>query len=155
MEFQPIRIDLFELVFKIVNLFTSVAIEKHIILRNVVPLNIIIKADQNMLNSIIQNLVANALKFTNSGGAVTISYELIDDFHHITVSDNGVGISKENQKKLFRIDAHYSTTGTANEEGTGLGLILCRELAEQNGGNIHLESDIDKGSKFTVTLPAI
>lgn len=155
MEFQPIRIDLFELVFKIVNLFTSVAIEKHITLRNVVPLNIIIKADQNMLNSIIQNLVANALKFTNTGGAVTISYELIDDFHHITVSDNGVGISKENQKKLFRIDAHYSTTGTANEEGTGLGLILCRELAEQNGGNIHLESDIDKGSKFTVTLPAI
>lgn len=155
MEFQPIRIDLHELVFKIVNLFTSVAIEKHISLRNLVPLNITIKADQNMLNSIIQNLIANALKFTNQGGNVIVSYELLNGFHKITVSDNGVGISAENQKKLFRIDSHYSTIGTANEEGTGLGLILCNELAEQNGGHIHLESELDKGSKFTVILPAI
>ncbi|MEI7485527.1 MAG: PAS domain-containing sensor histidine kinase [Ignavibacteriota bacterium] len=155
MEFQPIRIDLYELVFKIVNLFTSVAIEKHITLRNLVPINAVIKADQNMLNSIIQNLIANALKFTNQGGTVAVSYEHINDFHKITVTDNGVGISNENQKKLFRIDTQYSTTGTANEEGTGLGLILCGELAEQNGGHIHVESELEKGSKFTIILPAI
>ena len=155
MEFQPIRIDLHELVFKIVNLYTSVAIEKHISLRNLIPISAIIKADQNMLNSIIQNLIANALKFTNLGGSVSVTYELKNNFHEISVTDNGVGISKINQKKLFRIDIHYSTIGTANEEGTGLGLILCSELAEQNGGSIHLESDLGKGSKFTLKLPAL
>jgi PAS domain S-box-containing protein len=155
MEYQPIRIDLHELVFKIVNLFTTVAIEKHITLRNNVPITAVVKADQNMLNSIIQNLVANALKFTNSGGNVSISYEFTDNFHKIIVEDDGIGISKENQKKLFRIDSHYSTVGTSNEEGTGLGLVLCNELAIQNGGHIHVESDINKGSKFTISFPSI
>jgi len=155
MEFQPIRIDLYELVFKVVNLFTSVAIEKHISLRNGIPMNTVVKADQNMLNSIIQNLIANALKFTSHGGAVDIGYDVVDGFHNVIVTDNGVGISKENQKKLFRIDSHYSTIGTANEEGTGLGLILCRELAEQNGGGIEVDSNIEKGSRFTVKLPVI
>ena len=154
MEFQPINIDLHELVFKIVNLFTPVAIEKHITLRNQVPLNAVMKADQNMLNSIVQNLTANALKFTNSGGNVTIKYEYINNFHKIIVADNGVGIAKENIEKLFRIDSHYSTIGTANEEGTGLGLILCRELAEQNGGHLHVKSEIGKGSEFTLILPS-
>jgi PAS domain S-box-containing protein len=155
MEFQPIRLDLQDLVFKIVNLFTSVAIEKHITLRNLIPINKMVKADQNMLNSIIQNLIANALKFTKAGGNVTVTYNLKANFHEISVFDNGVGISKENQKKIFRLDTHYSTTGTANEEGTGLGLILCSELAEQNGGSIEVESEIGKGSTFTVKLPAI
>lgn len=155
MEFQPIRIDLNELVFKIVNLYTSVAIEKHITLKNLVPLYVIIKADQNMLNSIIQNFIANALKFTNNGGTVTVSYEFLNNHHKISVSDDGVGIPKGNIEKLFRIDSHYSTIGTANEEGTGLGLILCRELAEQNGGHIDVASEPGKGSKFTVVLPAI
>lgn len=155
MEFQPIKIELHELVFKIVNLFTSVAIEKYISLRNLIPINAFLKADQNMLSSIIQNLIANALKFTNPGGTVTISYEFLNDFHKITVTDDGIGISKENQKKLFRIDSHYSTAGTANEEGTGLGLILCYELAEHNGGHISVESEVGIGSSFTVVLPAI
>lgn len=155
MEFQPINLDLQEQVFKIINLYTSVAIEKRINLSNEVPLNTMIRVDQNMLNSILQNLIANALKFTNQFGIINVSYAASYGFHEISVSDNGVGISEENQKKLFRIDSHYSTAGTSNEEGTGLGLILCKELAEQNGGDIILKSEIGKGSKFILRLPIL
>ena len=155
MEFQPIRLDLHEQIFRIVNLYTSVAIEKRITLTNDVPINTIIKVDQNMLNSIMQNLIGNAIKFTNQFGKVTVSYFASYSFHEIRVTDSGIGISEENQKKLFRIDSHYSTVGTSNEEGTGLGLILCKELAEQNGGQIILKSKPGEGSKFIFKLPIL
>jgi len=126
---------------------------KHITLTNNVPDDIEVYADQHMLTSILRNLISNAIKFTPEGGEITIlakdTYWTVD----ITVTDTGQGISSENIKKLFRLDHHFSTLGTLNEAGTGLGLILVKEFAEKNNGKISVSSEQGKGSSFTVTLP--
>jgi signal transduction histidine kinase/tetratricopeptide (TPR) repeat protein len=110
-------------------------------------------ADQNMINLVFRNLILNGIKFTESNGTIKIS--AIQDDKQITVSvkDNGVGIAPEIQNVLFDKTTGYSTRGTANEKGTGLGLILCKEFVERNGGKIWLESELGKGSTFFVTIP--
>ncbi|MCK4748613.1 MAG: hybrid sensor histidine kinase/response regulator, partial [Bacteroidales bacterium] len=99
------------------------------------------------------NLVSNAIKFTRPKGKITVSTKDHRDFTDILVSDNGIGIPKDILGKLFWIDESVTRTGTANEEGTGLGLVLCREFIEKNKGSIHVTSKPDKGSVFTVRLP--
>jgi len=98
-------------------------------------------------------LVSNALKYTSNGGEVKISAQDSDDFIEITISDTGVGIKEEDIEKLFRIDVHHTTKGTAEETGTGLGLILCKKFIEKNGGKIWVESIFGKGSSFKYILP--
>lgn len=110
-------------------------------------------ADDNMLHTVLRNLVANAIKFTPQNGKVTIKAVSKVRTVHISISDTGVGISKEDLQKLFRIDVHHSTKGTSNEAGTGLGLLLCKEFIEKCGGQIWVKSEIDKGSVFNFTLP--
>jgi len=106
-----------------------------------------------MINTILRNLISNAIKFTNPGGEIVISTEQMPDELVVSVSDNGVGIDKESISKLFRIDKSSSTLGTANEKGTGLGLLLCKEFAERHGGRIWVESESGKGSKFSFSIP--
>ena len=110
-------------------------------------------ADQNMVNLIFRNLILNGIKFTDSGGAINISAEKKENNLIVKVSDNGVGIAAEIQKVLFDKATGYSTRGTANEKGTGLGLILCKEFVERNNGKIWLESEAGKGTTFFVSLP--
>lgn len=110
-------------------------------------------ADPNMADMIIRNLMSNAVKFTPKDGQVKIHSRVSDDFREITVSDTGVGIGKGNLEKLFRIDAHHRSSGTDNEQGTGLGLILCKEFVERNGGTIGIESEPGKGTEVVFTLP--
>ena len=110
-------------------------------------------ADRDMLKTILLNLVSNAIKFTNTGGLIDISAERKDLGIIISVSDNGVGIPPENQSKLFNISEVLTTKGTANETGTGLGLLLCKEFVEKHGGKIWVESEAGKGSEFKFTLP--
>jgi len=113
-------------------------------------------ADVNMLTTIIRNLVSNAIKFTPSGGEIVISarqFEKEPNFVYISVKDSGVGISEENQSKLFKIDKSFTTLGTHQERGTGLGLILVKEFVEKHGGKIWVESELGKGSVFSFTLP--
>ena len=110
-------------------------------------------ADENMVTTVIRNLVSNAIKFSNNGDSITIRADLQDSFVEISVIDNGVGMKKDDQEKLFRIDLHHTTNGTSDEKGTGLGLILCKEFIERNGGKISVESDLNKGSTFKFTLP--
>jgi signal transduction histidine kinase len=110
-------------------------------------------ADSNTVNLVIRNLMTNAIKFTNDGGDVVIGAEDRDDEWLITVRDNGVGIHDEVLKMLFDKTAPYTTRGTANEKGTGLGLILCKEFVEKNGGKIFVESKVGVGSKFSFTIP--
>lgn len=110
-------------------------------------------ADTNMIHTVIRNLVSNAVKFTKKGGSVTISSRADGEFEQICITDTGIGISKENISKLFKIDEQFKTDGTANEKGTGLGLILCKEFVEKNGGRIWVESELGKGSKFCFTVP--
>ena len=113
-----------------------------------------IYVDTNMISTVLRNLMTNALKFTHRGGNVTISASERDSFIQIDVKDSGIGIDKENIDKVFRIDSNMSTTGTDEELGTGLGLIISKEFVENNGGTIKVESEIGKGSTFTFTVPA-
>lgn len=153
MDYQPIKINLYENINYTFNLLIGNAIKKNIVLECEVDDKIYVNADQNMLNSIIQNLVSNAIKFTESGGNVKVMATVKGKFVEISVADSGVGIKKEDMVKLFRIDAKHSTIGTAKERGTGLGLILCKELVEKHGGSIWVESKAGKGTCFNFALP--
>ena len=106
-----------------------------------------------MIETVLRNLVSNGIKFTHPGGSVSISAAVKSDLVKVTVEDNGVGIETDNQKKLFRIGEQLRMDGTANEQGTGLGLILCKDFVEKNNGTISVESQLNKGSKFTFTIP--
>jgi signal transduction histidine kinase len=106
-----------------------------------------------MIKTVLRNLVSNAIKFTNNGGTINIIAEGNSENITISVSDNGVGIARSDLTKLFRISEVLSTKGTANEKGTGLGLLLCKEFVEKHGGKIWVESEVGKGSDFKFTLP--
>ena len=110
-------------------------------------------ADKFAIQTVVRNLISNAIKFTQNKGTITIMAEQNNDLVKISVSDNGVGISREKQKKIFRVDALSSTAGTEGEKGTGFGLLLCKDLVERNNGKIWLESD-KGGSTFHFTLPS-
>lgn len=114
---------------------------------------ITIYADVNMFSTVFRNLVANAIKFTGENGKISIYMNKNQDFCEITVKDNGVGIAEEDIRKIFKIDSKHKTLGTKGEKGTGLGLILCKDFVEKNGGNIAVKSEVGKGSEFTFTLP--
>jgi len=122
----------------------------------------IVKADRNMITTVVRNLVANAIKFTDDYGRVTISANEITEFiagkpkqfYKISVEDNGIGIDETGLSKLFKIDENVTTIGTSGEKGTGLGLILCKEFIEKHNGRIWAESQHGKGSSFNFTIPA-
>jgi signal transduction histidine kinase len=101
----------------------------------------------------LRNLVSNAIKYTNEGGKIVINANIDQDVATISVTDDGVGLSKEDQDKLWDISKSFTTYGTANEKGTGLGLLLCKELVEKHDGKIWVESETGKGSCFRFTLP--
>ncbi len=138
--------------------FKSDCKNKSINLINDVPENLNIKADKNLLETILRNLVSNAIKFTKSRGSVTIATDTVTIdkqlFYKISVTDNGIGIRPNILKKLFRMDAMHSTIGTQNEKGSGLGLILCQEFAVKMGTTIEVESEVGKGSTFSLLLPS-
>lgn len=152
LEYSPTRFDLYELIRSNMNLFSLKAADKCINLQTDIEPNTFVVGDENMVNTIIRNLLSNALKFTDMNGKIIISTKSDDDFVTIMVKDTGIGISKDNQDKLFRLDCNYSTYGTNDESGSGLGLILCKEFVEKNGGNIWVESELRKGSQFAFTL---
>jgi len=111
-------------------------------------------ADQKMLDTVIRNLLSNAIKFTPEQGMISISAKQKDEFVEISISDTGVGLKSEDVDKLFRIDVSQTTVGTSKEKGTGLGLILCKEFVEKNGGTIGVESEEGKGSRFYICIPS-
>lgn len=112
-----------------------------------------IYADENMLMSILQNLINNAIKFSHKGSSIQIKTIKKESSTEISVIDEGVGISLEDQKKLFKIDSIKTTYGTDNEKGAGIGLILCKEFINKHGGTISSEKNNNKGSRFYFTLP--
>ena len=154
MEFSPRRFNLTEVVNSVIELLNENAHAKKIELINEVKNNLYVFADRNMINAVLRNLITNAVKFTNQGGKVTVKTLKKNEFVQITIQDTGIGISEDNIAKLFRIDVHHTTYGTNNEKGTGLGLILCKELVEKNKGKIWIESKLGKGSKFNFTIPS-
>jgi signal transduction histidine kinase len=152
LKIQEDRVDLKNMVDDNIKLFKSLQLKESNI-RNNIPAGTIAIADTNMINLVFRNLILNAIKFTESGGLVDInSTGQADGKLVVSVADNGVGIEPEVQKILFDKTSGYSTRGTANEKGTGLGLILCKEFVEKNGGKIWLESKPGAGSTFYFTL---
>jgi signal transduction histidine kinase len=110
-------------------------------------------ADKNMMQAVLRNLLSNAIKFTHPGGEIKITSRDTGSHIEITVSDNGVGMNEEKSERLFKEEIHESSRGTANEKGTGLGLVLCKEFIKQNRGEIKVTSQINQGSHFSFTLP--
>lgn len=112
-----------------------------------------ISGDREMINTVIRNMLSNGIKFTHSGGRITISAESKNEFVHLTVEDTGMGIGAEDIKRLLSSSEFLSTKGTEGEKGSGLGLVLCQEFVQKHGGSISVESKVNEGSKFIVTLP--
>ncbi|NLO20112.1 MAG: response regulator [Ignavibacteria bacterium] len=152
-EYIPESLSLFQIVDLVLQLNQSVAKQKNISLINNVPCNFIARADPNMINTVIRNLVSNAIKFTNIDGTIIVDAKIEGKQIISSVKDNGVGISKENLDKIFKLDCQVTTYGTANEKGTGLGLVLCDELIQKNFGKLWVESEVGVGTTFYFSLP--
>jgi signal transduction histidine kinase len=146
------KIELFPLVNDTIMLLENLASKKSIKIQNNLTEQTSIVGDRTMIGSVFQNLISNAIKFTKRNGSIFVSNEVLDDKVIIHIKDTGVGISSENLKKLFKLDEHLTTSGTANESGTGLGLILCKELLEKNNGKIWAESTEGLGTTFSFSL---
>ncbi len=153
MKCKPEEFDLQEIAENNIDLFFSKAEQKRVLLKTSVQEGMGVYADYNMVNTVIRNLVSNALKFTSTDGIIEISAQNRNDHFEISVSDTGAGIPAEDLAKLFRIDVQYTNLGIDGEKGTGLGLILCQDLVEKNGGRIWVESEVAKGTTFRFTLP--
>ncbi|MFC2096110.1 ATP-binding protein [Bacteroidota bacterium] len=152
-QFNPEINNVHALVQETFTLYNSKAVQKEITLTNNTESSSQVYADKNMLKTILRNLVQNALKFTERGGAIEISEKKLSEQKEIIIRDTGIGIDPENIKKLFKLDEHYTTEGTEDELGTGLGLILCEEFMEKHTGSINLESKVGYGSQFILTFP--
>ena len=153
MKFSPENLVLFRISQQVVDLFIDNAKKKGVLLRNRTNPIHEVHADSNMIFTILRNLVSNAIKFTRDGDEVMILSREVEKFIEICVKDTGVGMTEVDLQKLFKIDVHHSEIGTEKEKGTGLGLILCKELVEKNGGRIWVESKIGEGSEFYFTIP--
>jgi PAS domain S-box-containing protein len=152
-DYNPEMIELEEIVDETILILYNNAHKKNILLHRDLMNGLTVFADRKMFNSILQNLITNAIKFTHRNGSILISAQRENDFIKVSVKDNGIGICRNDIGKLFRIDEHHSTTGTENEKGTGLGLSLCKDLVEMNKGKIWVESTLSEGSIFHFTLP--
>lgn len=151
--FEPTTLNLFKLGEETFSLYQTRANQKEVAFTNHINNDFEIFADINMIKTILRNLVSNALKFTDRGGAIEIFAESFENYVQITIRDTGIGIEPKAANNLFKIDEYISTEGTENETGTGLGLILCKEFVDKHNGNIWVESKLGFGSKFNFTLP--
>ena len=153
-EFQPENIDLHNILLEVRGLLRGYARKKQVTLSDFIEPGTFVCADRKMTIMIFRNLIMNGIKFTPTGGTVTVSAQKNDANTEVSITDTGIGIAAKHQKKLFKIDQKFSTVGTDGETGSGLGLILCKELLERNNGDISIVSEEKKGTICTFTLPA-
>lgn len=153
--FDPQYFNLKTSLESIIKLFSANAENKKIAIRYEGENEILINADKNMISTVFRNLISNAIKFSNAGQEIIIKGERLDGFYNIHVIDKGIGIRKENIKKIFKIEEQITTKGTYGERGTGLGLMLTKEFVNKNNGSLNVSSELGKGSDFTVTLPSV
>ena len=151
--YRPEVLALAPLADELAALFAANARQKAITLTQAVPAAVLVSADMAMLNTILRNLVSNALKFTPAGGRITISARAVAEDVEIAVTDTGGGMTPDVIARLFRLDSHHTTKGTADETGTGLGLLLCHDLVRKHGGALTVESAVGAGATFRFTLP--
>jgi two-component system sensor histidine kinase/response regulator len=151
--FKPIMINFQELINCELKGFRFASMQKRITLSRKIPDNLMIKADIQMIRTVVRNLLSNAIKFTPNDGIVTVGASENSLDIQISVKDSGIGISAIDRRNLFNAEKHHSTPGTNNETGVGLGLILCKEFVELHGGRIWIEKPGAIGSEFKFTLP--
>ena len=149
---NPVEIKIYEKVNSVVSLLKGNARDKKISLKNKINPDLVVYADADMLHSILQNLISNAIKFTYPEDEIEIQSIEDGNYAEIIVKDNGIGIKEEDIVNIFGLNC-FTTYGTKNEKGTGLGLLICKEMVERNGGKIRVESEYQKGSNFIFSLP--
>ncbi len=146
-------VDLVEVTDSVIEIFSMVASLKKIKIREMKPEKMMVNADIDMLKTVVRNLLSNAIKFSKENSEVLVKMEEVDDMAVVSVQDHGCGISEEGQKKLLHTDTHFSTFGTNNEEGSGLGLLLCKDFVVKNGGKLWFTSKEGVGSVFSFSIP--
>jgi len=152
-EYHPQQLELKNVIRQNILLVNKSAEKKSINIMNNIQAELKVKADEDMLNTIVRNLLTNAIKFTSKEGIISVDASSQYGCAEIRIKDSGIGMNEETVNKLFRIDVTHSTSGTENETGTGLGLLLCKEFIEKHGGKIWVESKENVGSTFHFTLP--
>lgn len=153
MNFNPQKFDIIPLIDEVTDFSNDIARQKSIQIATTLPPGIQVYADYEMISTVLRNLISNAIKFTQPGGKISISSEEEQNQVVISVSDSGVGMSKERTDKLFNICDGHSTPGTQNEKGTGFGLILCKEFVNKNNGKIWVDSKAGIGTTLYFSLP--
>jgi two-component system sensor histidine kinase/response regulator len=151
----PQDIDIVGVSAGVIEIFSMVAELKQIKINMQAPDQLEVRADIDMVKTVIRNLISNALKFSNPGSEVQVVIEEKEEQVIVSVADHGRGIKKEDQSKLLNVDTHYSTFGTKNEEGSGLGLLLCQDFVRKNGGELWFSSEEGEGSVFSFYLPKL
>jgi signal transduction histidine kinase len=150
---NPTKINLCKIAERKLELYEAIAKQKDITIHNEISKDSFAFADENHILLVLRNLIGNSLKFTQSGGNITISAENKDENVIISVADTGIGMSETVRAKIFASDSIFTTQGTAGEKGTGLGLMLCKEFVEKNNGKIWVESEEGRGTIFKFSLP--
>lgn len=147
-------VDLVEVTDGVIEIFSMVASLKKIRIHEMKPEKMMVNADIDMLKTVVRNLLSNAIKFSKENSEVlVVKMEEVDGMAVVSVQDYGCGISEEGQKKLLHTDTHFSTFGTNNEEGSGLGLLLCKDFVVKNGGKLWFTSKEGEGSIFSFSIP--
>lgn len=154
-EFSPFKISLKELLDRNVSLAKTAIDAKEIQIKTVIDDAIRVYVDEFMIDAVVRNLLSNAVKFTSKGGRIIIEAEPENKKIIFSINDNGIGIPKENLSRVFEIDKFFSTEGTMNEKGSGIGLLLCKEFITRHKEKIWVESEIGKGTTFYFTMPSV
>lgn len=153
-EYNPVKVNFTEIVNEKINLLSKNAKNKSIEIVNEINEDVFILSDKHIAGSVLQNFIANAIKFTNRNGRIRIYSSVDGNTVTATVEDNGVGISSEALANIYSLDSVHTTQGTEGELGTGLGLMLCKEMIEKNGGTLKIESEPGEGTRVIFTIPA-
>ena len=154
--FTPKELNLSTFALQNILIINQRAVQKGITISNEIPESLKVNADERMVNTILRNLLSNAVKFTSRDGKIIIrSKKTEEEMIEVSVQDTGVGMSEKDVKRLFKIEEKVSKKGTEGEQSSGLGLLLCKEFVEKNGGKIWVESELGKGSTFYFTVPVV
>ncbi|MCK5171361.1 MAG: HAMP domain-containing histidine kinase, partial [Bacteroidales bacterium] len=153
MKYNPEDVNVAGLVNEVISNLQINADEKQIIINSDLPVNLNSNIDKLMISTVLRNLISNAIKFTSKGGAINIIVKQDNQFHKVTIKDTGIGFNEKTAKKIFDESSFYTTSGTNNEAGSGLGLLLTKEFIEKNGGRIWAESVLAEGASFYFTIP--
>lgn len=154
-KFNQTQCDLYYEMMNAVDFYKIQLKQKEITVVNLMNKKLVTLADENMVNTIFRNILSNAIKFSKRNGVITLTSELKGNNINISIADNGIGMSDETKELIFDFSKHYTMNGTEEERGSGIGLLICKELMTWHNGNISFESELGKGTTFTLIFPLL